>query len=172
MIPLKSGGFVVGLRYATGILSDRSGLLGMQRTVNDECANNGDQCLTTMATTVHSHRHEAAHLFHSGAHFAHRRRRAAPIRYLVPVRHLNPPVQSKTKCVSCVRDAQGRIVRSAAARRQFQRERPCPSTGLETGACPGYVVDHIVALKHGGQDESGNMQWQAVEQARAKDKVE
>ena len=66
----------------------------------------------------------------------------------------------------------GRIVRSAAARRQFQRENPCPATGLERGACPGYVVDHIVALKHGGADEPGNMQWQTVEQAKAKDRTE
>jgi hypothetical protein len=25
---------------------------------------------------------------------------------------------------------------------------------------PGYVVDHIVALKRGGADHPGNMQWQ------------
>ena len=83
-----------------------------------------------------------------------------------------PTAESKTRCVSCVRDARGRIVRSAAARRQFQRDNPCPATGLTRGACPGYIVDHIVALKQGGRDEPGNMQWQTVEQAKAKDRAE
>jgi hypothetical protein len=46
------------------------------------------------------------------------------------------------------------------------------STGFPTGACPGYVVDHITALKHGGEDTPSNMQWQSVEEARAKDRVE
>jgi hypothetical protein len=49
---------------------------------------------------------------------------------------------------------------------------PCPSTGRTSGACPGYVVDHVQALKHGGRDEPSNMQWQTVEAAKAKDKWE
>jgi hypothetical protein len=36
----------------------------------------------------------------------------------------------------------------------------------------GYIVDHIVALKHGGRDEPGNMQWQTVEPAKTKDRAE
>jgi hypothetical protein len=63
-------------------------------------------------------------------------------------------------------------VRSAAVRREFQRENPCPSTGLKTGASPGYIADHIVALKHGGLDEPGNLQWQTSAAARARDRVE
>jgi len=43
-----------------------------------------------------------------------------------------------------------RVKRSTAARRQFQREHPCPATGKTTGACPGYVGAHMVALKRGG----------------------
>lgn len=62
--------------------------------------------------------------------------------------------------------------RSAAARSAFRRCDPCPSTGLLSGACPGYVVDHIIALKRGGADDPTNMQWQSVEEAKAKDKVE
>jgi hypothetical protein len=34
------------------------------------------------------------------------------------------------------------------------------------------VVVHIIALKHGGGDEPGNMQWQTVEAAQAKDRIE
>jgi len=66
----------------------------------------------------------------------------------------------------------GRIHRSRAARDAFERANPCPSTGLSRGPCPGYVVDHIIALKRGGPDDPTNMQWQTVEDAKAKDKVE
>ena len=71
-----------------------------------------------------------------------------------------------------LRDEHGRIVRSESARAAFEREHPCPSTGRTRGPCPGYVVDHIRALKHGGADTPSNMQWQTVEAAKAKDKVE
>ena len=37
---------------------------------------------------------------------------------------------------------------------------------------PGYVVDHIVPLSKGGRDVPSNMQWQTVQDAKAKDKVE
>jgi hypothetical protein len=62
--------------------------------------------------------------------------------------------------------------RSSSARREFQRQHPCPSTGKPTGACPGYVVDHIVPLKRGGLDAPSNMQWQSVAEAKAKDRIE
>jgi hypothetical protein len=77
-----------------------------------------------------------------------------------------------TKCASCARDNHGKIKRSPTAKRDFQRSNPCPSTGRTAGACPGYVIDHQVALKRGGADEPGNMQWQSRTAARAKDRVE
>jgi hypothetical protein len=43
---------------------------------------------------------------------------------------------------------------------------------MTSGACPGYLVDHIVPLKRGGADEPGNMQWQTVAEAKAKDRIE
>lgn len=66
----------------------------------------------------------------------------------------------------------GRIKRSAEAKDEFKREYPCPSTGKTRGACPGYVIDHIYPLKRGGADAPYNMQWQTVEDAKAKDKWE
>jgi len=36
----------------------------------------------------------------------------------------------------------------------------------------GHVVDHIVPLACGGADAPSNMQWQTVEEAKAKDKWE
>lgn len=64
------------------------------------------------------------------------------------------------------------IKRSKAARDAFMRSHPCPANGHTRGACPGYVVDHIIALKRGGPDAPSNMQWQTVQAAKAKDKWE
>jgi hypothetical protein len=55
---------------------------------------------------------------------------------------------------------------------RFQREHPCPSTGRTTGACPGWVRDHIRPLCKGGPDTVANMQWQATAEAKAKDRWE
>src|SRR5436190_202915 len=65
-----------------------------------------------------------------------------------------------------------KITRSSSVRRQFQREHPCPATGKTTGACPGYVVDHIVPRKRGGADSPENLQWQTAADAKAKDRIE
>ncbi len=73
---------------------------------------------------------------------------------------------------SAPRDANGHIKRSSSARSAFEHSHPCPSTGKTSGACPGYVVDHVVPLKRGGADAPGNMQWQTVEAAKQKDKTE
>ncbi len=70
------------------------------------------------------------------------------------------------------RDHDGRIHRSTAAKDDFKRRHPCPSTGKSSGACPGYVIDHVVPLKRGGADAPSNMQWQSTAEARAKDKTE
>jgi hypothetical protein len=64
------------------------------------------------------------------------------------------------------RDAEGRIVRSEEAKREFEK-----MTGYPHGR-PGYVVDHIIALKRGGADSPSNMQWQTIADAKAKDKWE
>ena len=88
-------------------------------------------------------------------------------------RALARPTKSKlTRCASCSRDSSGHIARSRAATRQFKKANPCPSTGRRSGACPGYVIDHVTPLKRGGADTPGNMQWQTKAAARAKDKVE
>jgi hypothetical protein len=69
-------------------------------------------------------------------------------------------------------DQHGRIKRSAHAKDEFKRAHPCPSTSRRTGACPGYVIDHVVPLKRGGADHPSNMQWQTVADAKAKDRWE
>lgn len=89
-----------------------------------------------------------------------------------------PPHTSSThappsrKATGVTRDSHGKIKRDPEQKAKFMRTHPCPSTGKTHGACPGYVVDHVQALKHGGRDDPGNMQWQSVQAAKAKDKVE
>jgi hypothetical protein len=68
-------------------------------------------------------------------------------------------------CIPCAN-------RDPAARAAFMRASPCPANGKTRGPCPGFVVDHVVALKRGGRDSPDNMQWQTVEEARAKDRYE
>lgn len=70
------------------------------------------------------------------------------------------------------RNRHGRIKRRRAARSAFMRSHPCPSTGKTSGPCPGYVVDHKIALECGGIDDPSNMQWQTVADGKAKDKTE
>lgn len=70
------------------------------------------------------------------------------------------------------RDLHGHIKRSEKAKDEFKKSHPCPSTGNASGACPGYVIDHVTPLKRGGLDEPWNMQWQTEAAAKAKDKWE
>lgn len=78
--------------------------------------------------------------------------------------------------------------RSKAALDAFQHAHPCPSTGLDhpirqktgrltksgkpayrTVRCPGWVVDHVDPICHGGPDAPSNMQWQTIADAKRKD---
>jgi hypothetical protein len=70
------------------------------------------------------------------------------------------------------RGGHGRIARDPHAKEAFRKSHPCPSTGKTYGACPGWVVDHVRALKHGGADDPSNMQWQTRAAAKDKDKWE
>jgi hypothetical protein len=79
---------------------------------------------------------------------------------------------SSHRASGVARDSHGHIKRSAKAKDNFRHSHPCPSTGKTRGACPGYIIDHRQALKHGGADDPSNMQWQTKEAAKAKDKVE
>lgn len=75
-------------------------------------------------------------------------------------------------CLGLTGFSDARQARSHAERAAFQREQPCPSTGQRRGSCPGYVIDHVQPLCAGGADRLTNMQWQRLDDAAAKDKVE
>jgi hypothetical protein len=70
------------------------------------------------------------------------------------------------------RDSHGKIARDPRQTNAFKKQHPCPSTGKTSGSCPGYVIDHKQALKHGGADAPSNMQWQTEAAAKQKDKWE
>lgn len=64
--------------------------------------------------------------------------------------------------------AEARVQRSAAEVLAFKRNYPCPSTGLRSGACPNYQVDHANPICAGGSDKAHNMQWLTIEEHRMK----
>lgn len=83
---------------------------------------------------------------------------------IIPSTHGGPP--------TVLRGPDGRILRSEAAKDAFKRAHPCPSTGLNYGPCPGYVIDHIKPLACSGPDDPSNMQWQSITEGKVKDKWE
>jgi hypothetical protein len=62
-------------------------------------------------------------------------------------------------CGTPARDEDGRISRSSSVLAAYQRIHACPSTGLKTGACPGWELDHPLPLACGGIDAVSNLQW-------------
>ncbi len=116
--------------------------------------------------SYHSHSYRSPsnsrHSYHTGSGVSPHRSYSPPS-YHAPRTYSYESVQ---------RDSHGRIKRSGAAKDSFKRQHPCPSTGKSSGACPGYVVDHVKALRCGGADAPSNMQWQTTAAAKAKDKTE
>ena len=68
--------------------------------------------------------------------------------------------------------AKAKNKRSSAVKHEFRLANPCPSTNQRRGACPGFVVDHVMALCVGGKDVANNLRWQTVEAAKRKDRWE
>lgn len=83
-----------------------------------------------------------------------------------------PDALANSRATGVARDKHGHIARSAHAKTEFRHSHPCPATGKTRGACPGYVIDHVVPLKRGGRDAASNMQWQTTAEAKAKDRWE
>ena len=58
-----------------------------------------------------------------------------------------------------LRNADGSIKRSYSVITAFQKIHPCPLTGLYSGSCSGWSIDHVIPLACGGADAVYNMQW-------------
>jgi|SRR5882762_103520 len=72
-----------------------------------------------------------------------------PILALEEQRYCGPPV----------RLADGSIKRRPDVLTAFRKAHPCPVTGLSTGACPHWAIDHVLPLACGGCDAVSNLQW-------------
>ncbi len=68
--------------------------------------------------------------------------------------------------------AMGETIRDPAQVHAFRQLNACPGTGLVSGACPGWVVDHKIPLCAGGADSPENMQWQDEKAGHQKDVLE
>jgi len=132
--------------------------------------------------------HGTSHTTHGGSHAYHARgvsahshssqsrqsRSGAHHASHVARTHTTPTSNSPLSrgAIGVARNSHGKIARSAKAKDDFRHAHPCPSTGRSSGACPGYVIDHVQALKHVGADAPSNMQWQTTAAAKAKHKIE
>ena len=56
-----------------------------------------------------------------------------------------------------------RQTRGYAAKAEFRKIHPCPSTGQTKGACPHWQVDHVIPLASCGCDIVENLQWLKTE---------
>lgn len=72
----------------------------------------------------------------------------------------------------CIGPSFAKTPRSSAVLSAFKRQSPCPATGARRGACPGYVIDHIIPLCAGGSDLLRNLQWQTRADSLLKDREE
>lgn len=79
------------------------------------------------------------------------------------------PLEETRYCGTPARTASGEIKRRADVVAAFKRIHPCPVTGLTSGPCPGWEVDHIVPLACGGCDAVSNLQWLPITLKRAPD---
>jgi 5-methylcytosine-specific restriction endonuclease McrA len=69
------------------------------------------------------------------------------------------PTQELRYCGPAPRDKSGNIIRRTDVQTAFKKIHPCPATGLSTGSCPNWQMDHIIPLACGGCDAVINLQW-------------
>lgn len=105
------------------------------------------------------------HTYHARAHSSRSHSHHSPSRSTPYRSHRAHSYSTRTQ-PGVRRNRHGRIKRSEAAQREFERQ-----TGYPHGR-KGYVVDHIKPLACGGADDPSNMQWQTIAEGKAKDKWE
>lgn len=78
--------------------------------------------------------------------------------FIVNVSHADPLLETRY-CGSPKRNANGEIIRRADVLAAFRKAHPCPATGLKTGACNGWQINHEISLACGGCDSVSNLTW-------------
>lgn len=73
------------------------------------------------------------------------------------------PLDETRCCIEPIRKADGSILRRADVLTAFKKNHPCPVTGLTTGSCTGWQIDHVIPLACGGKDEVANLQWLPIQ---------
>src|ERR1043166_3833407 len=68
--------------------------------------------------------------------------------------------------VAALLDLSAEIHRSSKARHDFMKQ-----TGHPKG-WKGHIIDHVIPLCAGGADTPANLQWQTVDEAKKKDRIE
>lgn len=87
----------------------------------------------------------------------------------VHAQHLEPvappidPLREYRQCGAPARLADGTIRRRSDVLTAYKRFHPCPVTGLSTGSCPGWQINHIIPLASGGCDAVSNLAWMPVQ---------
>ena len=79
--------------------------------------------------------------------------------YLEPAASPVDPLKEYRQCGAPERDAKGVIKRSSTVLTAYKKYHPCPVTGLSTGSCPGWQINHIIPLAKGGCDAVVNLAW-------------
>lgn len=51
------------------------------------------------------------------------------------------------------------IIRDPKVPAAYRKIHACPATGMFTGACPLWALDHVIPMDSGGCDAVWNMQW-------------
>jgi len=90
---------------------------------------------------------------------------------VVPPVVLNPLIEYRYSGAP-VRNADGSIKRSSSVIAAYRKVHPCPSTGLRTGACPNWALNHVVPLACGGYDAVSNLVWMRLDAKKIVDGYE
>lgn len=83
--------------------------------------------------------------------------------YLQPVAPATDPLLEYRQCGAPVRLVDGSIRRRSDVIYAYRKLHPCPLTGLITGACAGWQINHVIPLAKGGCDSVSNMMWLPVQ---------
>ena len=64
-----------------------------------------------------------------------------------------------TSLVASVGASAAESARPSNAEILFRLANPCPATGTRQEACKGYVVDRVIPILCGGEEDPANMRW-------------